>query len=139
MSINIARIVELAETIEVDEETDAVYTSFAIAKVINETFAALGVDLVIDSQYTYNDSRNGKINGVKSVKGGKTRYTKDEVELYVAKFVASRVRGTKVLAEQPEQESVETELPPADVDVEDDEQELRELSELENENNSTKE
>jgi hypothetical protein len=118
MSIDIARIVALAETVEPLEDEKEGYTAHKISKVINETFATLGVELTIDPQYTYNDSRNGKINGVKSVKGEKTRYTEVEVEQYVAKFVASRVRGTKVLAELPDT-------------TEDDEQELRELADLE--------
>jgi hypothetical protein len=112
MSINIERIVKLAETVEVGQDEVEGYTAYAIAGVINETLAALGEDFKVNPQQLYNDSVNGRINGVKAVKGTKVRYTEDEVELYVAKFVAKHMgTGTRV--------SIETEMPPAEVDLED--------------------
>jgi hypothetical protein len=100
MPVSIDRIVELSETVKVDEETTG-YTGYGIAKVINDTFKALGSDVTVTPQHVYNDATNGKVNGVKGAK----RFTDDEVETYVAKFVASRVRNTtNTVAELDENE-----------------------------------
>jgi hypothetical protein len=100
MSINVDRIVALAETVEVVDETEG-YTGYGIAKVINDTLKQLGVAAEVTPHAVYNDSRNGRIDGVKHVAGEKVRYTEEQVTLYAAKFVAKRVGRTTNAAEEP--------------------------------------
>jgi hypothetical protein len=102
--IDIGRIVELSETAEVVEDTTG-YTAYSIATLVNKVLEQIGVDDRISPQQVYNDSNNGRINGVKPDKDQKVRYTEDEVEHYAAKLVASRTRVVRsVIEELPEQD-----------------------------------
>jgi hypothetical protein len=90
MAINIADIISRSETIEVEETTDGV-TAYYVYQTAKKVFDQLGLPFVngkgneITSQSFYNDSRNGKINGVKG--GGDRRYTEDEVTYYIATLI----------------------------------------------------
>lgn len=83
--IEISRIVELSETIETetDEATDGT-TPYGVAKIVNDVFVAIGSTCRIASQMMYQYAKAGRINGVKNAK----RFTDEEVETFVAKFVA---------------------------------------------------
>lgn len=95
MTINLNDIISLSETIEVEESVDGL-TAMSIFKLHRDTFESLGLDFVnskgnpVVSQNTYNDSRNGQINGVKG--GGPRRFTEDEAIHYVATKVAKARR-----------------------------------------------
>jgi len=106
MSINVDRIVKLAETVEVTDETEG-YTGYGIAKVINDTFKQLGVDVEVTAHAVYNDAHNGRIDGVKYASGAKMRFDEETVTLYAAKFVAKHVgRPTNAVEEQDPLEGI---------------------------------
>jgi hypothetical protein len=92
MTINISKIAELVETVELTEDdlrqNESGYTGFAIATIINKTLVELGAaDQQIPPQMMYGYIRNGRINGVKK----QMRYSEQEVETFVAKFVKIRI------------------------------------------------
>src|ERR1700755_2256881 len=102
--IDTNRILALAETVECDQDSNG-STAFGVATVANQVFEELGLDVSFKPQYMYNESRNGKIDGVKHAAGEKVRFTDEQVELYVAKLVAKHTGSGKA----------ETEMPPAEV------------------------
>jgi hypothetical protein len=82
--IDINNIVVLSESVEVTEETDEGTTAYGIMKVVNEVLETIGSDKVFAPQMFYSYAKTGKVNGVKGAK----RFTDEEVENFVARFVA---------------------------------------------------
>ena len=83
--IDINNIVALSQTIEIDDvETDGT-TPYGIAKVVNEVLETIGSTKRVAPQQMYNLAKNGKINGTK----GSKRFSDEEVEQFVARFVAN--------------------------------------------------
>lgn len=82
--IDITNIVALSETVEVEDVETEGTTAYGISKVVNEVLEAVGSDKTFAPQMFYNYAKNGKINGVKGTK----RFSDDEVENFVARFVA---------------------------------------------------
>lgn len=83
--INIDNILALSETVEIEEvETDGI-TPYGVWKITKEVFGKVGIEFTLAPQMFYNYAKNGKINGVKGTK----RYSEDEVEIFVAKMIAS--------------------------------------------------
>src|ERR1700750_2741765 len=95
MSIDFAKIAEMSQTVELLETSESM-TAYGIGKVINQVLAHMGSHIRSEPQTIYNYAANGKINGVKKVKGDGVRYTDDEVEQFVAKFIAARLRTRAV-------------------------------------------
>lgn len=73
-------VAQLTEEVFGDDET---ITPYKIHKIINATFKVVGFEKQIPPQMMYNYSRNGGINKVKGAK----LYTKDEVIVFVSKYV----------------------------------------------------
>lgn len=95
--IDISKIQQLSATVEIDE-VESGATAYGVWKIAKEVFATLGIEFgkVVDgkfvettSQTFYNYAKNGKINGVKNSKG---RFTDDEIEIFIAKLIASKTR-----------------------------------------------
>jgi hypothetical protein len=108
MSISIDRIVALSETVEVAKESTDGYTGFAIAKVINDTLKAAGLDAEVTAHAVYNDAHSGRIDGVKYASGETMRFDEKTVEMYAAKKVA------KLLGKNTNFVQETTELPEPD-------------------------
>jgi hypothetical protein len=92
--IDIAKIQELAETIEIDETVEGM-SAYGVWKVAKEVFETLGLEFLtkdgksVPSQAFYNYAKNGTINGVKD---SKQKFSDEEVEQFVAKLVAKANR-----------------------------------------------
>lgn len=104
--MNLDTILEMSKTVEIDAaELGDGYTSYGIAKILNETLAKVGITTAVPPQMIYNYAKNGRVNGVKGAK----RFTEDEVMQFVAKEVAKRapsIRNT-VAAEAPAKPAAE--------------------------------
>ena len=91
--IDINKIVEDIDTVEIDDaETAEGYTPYAVAKVVNRLLLQLQVAnkersgvYQVPTQMMYQYAASGRINGVK----GSKRYSEEDVETFVTKFVAS--------------------------------------------------
>jgi len=74
------------------------YTAYAIAVIINNQLAEQGhKDLEIRTQMMYNYAKQGMI--VKGIRDTTYRYTQEQTDAFVEKFVANRIAkktGTKV-------------------------------------------
>jgi len=86
--IDINKISQLAETIEIDEAVEGM-SAYGVWKVAKDVFAQLGLEFGKTSQSFYNAAKNGSINGVKSTT---QKFSDEEVETYIAKLVARATR-----------------------------------------------
>jgi hypothetical protein len=88
--IDINKIVELSETIEIDE-TESLgegTTPYGVWKVLTEVLRKVGIPTdKVTPQMMYNYAKNGRIDGKK----GSKRYSDETVEAFVAKFVARKM------------------------------------------------
>jgi UTP-glucose-1-phosphate uridylyltransferase len=90
MSIDINNVISLVETVEVEETTDGM-TAYSVFTLTEKVFDSVGLVWLNSkgnkqtSQATYNDARNGKIDGVKG--GGNRRYDEDDVMTYIARLL----------------------------------------------------
>lgn len=99
MNIDINALAAQAETAEpiqsrsrTDYQTEG-FTPYAIWKLIGEVLDNLGrPELKGPSQELYNYSKQGRINGRKP-EADKPRYTQDEVEKFIPRFVASKIKN----------------------------------------------
>jgi len=95
--INIDKIISAAATAEPikiskrDYSTDG-YTAFAVFAVVRDTMKQLNIPFDGTSQQFYGYAKSGKINGVKS---STQRYSEDEVEKFVARYIANFVKSSK--------------------------------------------
>lgn len=115
MSDMLQNIVDMIENdeIELDDSPVGGYTPYAIAKALNEVLKGFGVEpeRFVAPQMLYQYSKNGRINGTKAEKGGAVRYTQDEVESFIAKFVARNFANEYrafVATNTPDTEETET-------------------------------
>jgi hypothetical protein len=62
-------------------------TAYKIATLVNGAFTVLGIEKQIPTQMMYNYTRNGMIAKGKKGKASDIRYTKEETEAFVTKYV----------------------------------------------------
>jgi hypothetical protein len=67
--------------------SEAAYTPYKVATVINKVFLAVGFEKTIPTQMMYNYSRNGLINKVKGAKS----FTQTEVQTFVLKYTRKQL------------------------------------------------
>jgi hypothetical protein len=86
--IDINKISQLAETIEIDETIEGL-SAYGVWKAAKDVFAQLNLEFTETSQKFYNAAKNGSINGVKS---STQKFSDEDAEKYIAKLVAKAMR-----------------------------------------------
>jgi hypothetical protein len=66
--------------------TQDLFNPYQISKILNSLLLELGFK-VIPSQMMYNYNKNGLISGIKNQK----MYTKEEVELWITKYLTKKI------------------------------------------------
>lgn len=97
MTINLANIVAIAETVVLDETVDGL-TAYGVYTTAKDVFGQLGLNFVtergteITSQHIYNAAKSGKVDGVKRTSQSGVRFAEDDVERFIATMVAKAKR-----------------------------------------------
>ena len=74
--------------------TTQTYTPYGVAKLLNDTFTANGIDRTVPPQMIYNYTKNGMINGTKYPKTAGVTFDEDTVKAWIIKYIEKNYKVT---------------------------------------------